>query len=69
MKQLGNLAIICAKRSDTVFILEKGIVHVLVFNEDGSDIGNYRLEWDDDQRILELCHELNHGRLARGDTP
>ena len=68
MKQLGNLAIICAKREDTVLMIVNGIVHILVFDDEGYNIGNFRVNWDDDRMIQEISHELNFGQLVRGDS-
>ena len=68
MKQLGNLAIVCAKRKDIVFLIMNGLAHVLVFDEEGNELENARAKWDDDQTIQEICHKLNFGRFARGDA-
>ena len=52
MKQLGNLAIICAKREDTVLMIVNGIVHILVFDDEGYNIGNFRVNWDVKKRAM-----------------
>ena len=69
MKQLGNLAIACARRNDTIMLIKKGEVTVVVSHVDGG-IGTktFETQWEDDQRIEEICHELNFGSLARGDA-
>ena len=46
MKQLGNLAIVCARRKDVTLRIE------------------FSADWDDDETILSVIHELNFGRCA-----
>lgn len=62
MKQIGNLAIICARRKDVSLRIEQGSVMVLLN-------GTYALavfsaDWDDDETILSVIHELNFGRYT-----
>ncbi len=68
MKQLGNLAIACARRSDVIMLIKEGEVTVVVNHIDGIDTKTLETAWDDDQRIGEICHELNFGSLAGGDA-
>ena len=62
MKQLGNLAIVCAKRPDVTFLMERGQIKVVAYHRGGYQtmIAN----WDDDARIEEMDHQLNFGRYA-----
>lgn len=62
MKQIGNLAIVCAKRNDVTLRIEQGMVMVL---QDGTYAPTaFSAEWDDDETILSVIHELNFGRCA-----
>jgi len=56
MKQLGNLAIVCARRKDVTLrmVLLDGPYAPTAFSAD----------WDDDETILSVIHELNFGRCA-----
>lgn len=62
MKQLGNLAIICARRNDLVFLLQYGEVHIEVRNKKESQ--TLIAAWDDDEAISAIIHELNFGKYA-----
>ena len=66
MKQLGNLAVICAKRDDTIFLMRKGMVRVIVHHINGNGTKTLDAKWDDDDAIEEICHELNFGKLSGG---
>ncbi len=59
MKELGNLAIICAQRSDVLLLIRSGKVSVRVCGEP-----ILRTGWDDDEEISRAVHELNFGRYA-----
>lgn len=62
MKQLGNLAIVCAQRKDVTLRIEQGRVMVLL---DGTYAPTaFSADWDDDETILSVIHELNFGRCA-----
>ena len=62
MKQLGNLAIVCARRKDVTLRIEQGRVMVLL---DGTYAPTaFSADWDDDETILSVIHELNFGRCA-----
>ena len=62
MKQLGNLAIICAKRSDTLMQLYYGTVFIYLGT--GPHRINISVKWDDDIKIKQIIYELNHGKYA-----
>ena len=59
MKQLGNLAIVCARKNHLVMQICDGKVSVHA----GSDGGGLHrvMEWDDDETILNVIRELNFG--------
>lgn len=62
MKQLGNLAIVCARRKDVALRIEQGRVMVLL---DGTYAPTaFSADWDDDETILSVIHELNFGQCA-----
>ena len=62
MKQLGNLAIVCAQRKDVTLRIERGRVMVLL---DGTYAPTaFSADWDDDETILSVIHELNFGQCA-----
>lgn len=60
MKQLGNLAIVCAQRKDTLLQMLNGTVCVHLAS--GSDRSTLSAEWDDDTKITAIIHELNFGK-------
>ncbi len=60
MKQLGNLALVCAQRRSILFMVESGEVRVTIRKAPGSP--SYYLRWDDDKKISEVIHELNFGK-------
>lgn len=60
MKQLENLAIVCAKRKDTLLQMLNG--NVCVHLGSGSDRSTLSAEWDDDTKITAMIHELNFGK-------
>ena len=62
MKQIGNLAIVCARRKDVTLRIEQGRVMVLL---DGTYAPTaFSADWDDDETILSVIHELNFGKCA-----
>ena len=62
MKQIGNFAIVCAQRKDVTLRIEQGRVMVLL---DGTYTPTaFSADWDDDETILSVIHELNFGRYA-----
>lgn len=62
MKQLGNLVIVCAQRKDVTLRIEQGRVLVML---DGTYAPTaFSADWDDDETILSVIHELNFGRCT-----
>mgnify|MGYP000559219250 CR=1 FL=1 len=62
MKQIGNLAIVCARRKDVTLRIEQGRVMVML---DGTYASTaFSANWDDDETILSVIHELNFGHCA-----
>ena len=52
MKQIGNLAIVCARRKDVTLRIEQGRVMVLL---DGTYAPTaFSADWDDDETILSV---------------
>ncbi len=62
MKQLGNLAIVCAKREDVLMQLHCGIVSVHFGS--GPQRETVTAKWDDDKAISAIVYELNFGKRA-----
>jgi hypothetical protein len=62
MKQLGNLAVICAQRPDMLMQLHGGEVSVHLGA--GPQRAAFYAAWDDDERIGNIIYELNYGRYA-----
>ena len=62
MKQLGNLAIICAKRPDVMMTVYDGRVTVHVCA--GPDRASIHGTCDSDAEINRIIHELNFGKYA-----
>lgn len=60
MKQLGNLAIVCAKRPEVLMQIYGGKVTVHVGT--GPDRAVMFTAWDNDAEITHIIHELNFGR-------
>ena len=60
MKQLGNLAIICAQRRSLLLQIWGGTVCVFVDAASGRDVLSAR--WDDDAEINRIIHKLNFGK-------
>ena len=63
MKQLGNLAIVAAQRSDISLYIYKGFVSVCV--GDGPARASMSAKWSDDEKIHEMVMELNHGKYKQ----
>lgn len=57
MKQLGNLAIVCAQRSD-VLLETRSLVSIHMGQN------TLCISWDDDCFIQHIIHELNFGKYA-----
>lgn len=64
MKQLGNLAIVCAKRQDVLLQVLNGKVTVHVGYGPGK--AAMCVDWDDDVQISSIVHELNFGKFKEG---
>lgn len=62
MKQLGNLAIVCAQRKDLTFVMLRGLVNVIVRSGESS-YDTLTVAWDN-ETISEIIHELNFGKYA-----
>ena len=62
MKQIGNLAIVCARRKDVTLRIEQG--RVMVLPESAYAPTSFSADWDDDETILSIIHELNFGNCA-----
>ena len=63
MKQLGNLALVCAKRNDLTFVMLRGQVNVIVRSGESS-YDTLTVAWDNDETIRAIIHELNFGKYA-----
>lgn len=63
MKQLGNLAMVCAKRPELLMTLHEG--RVTVFAGAGPDRAVMCCAWDNDAEINRMVYELNFGKYAR----
>ena len=66
MRQLGNLAIVCAGRSDVLLQIFQGQVAVHVAR--GPQRTVLRGAWDDDEEIRRMIHELNFGKFSVAAT-
>lgn len=64
MKQLGNLAIVCATRKDTLLQMLNG--NVAIHLGEGPNCAVLSAEWDDDEKITAIIHELNFGKYKEG---
>jgi hypothetical protein len=64
MKQICNLANICARRNDGVlFQVCNGIITVHVGH--GPDKERLSAEWNDDETINKIIYELNFGKFSK----
>ena len=62
MKQIGNLAMVCARRSDVLLQIQGGIVCLNIGTEPQRE--SISLNWEDDINITELIRKLNFGKYA-----
>ena len=62
MKQLGNLAVVCAERSEVLMQLHSGQVSVYVGA--GPERTELHAAWDDDAKIDRIIYELNFGKYS-----
>lgn len=60
MKQLGNLALVCATRKDTLLQMLNGNVAICL--GEGPNRAELCADWDDDETITAIIHELNFGK-------
>ena len=60
MKQLGNLAVICAQRPELLLQLRDGLVSVQAKNRAAMEA-----VWNDDARIEKMIYELNFGAFSK----
>lgn len=60
MKQLGNLALVCARRPEVLMQLHGGTVSVHV--DTGPERAALCTEWDNDAEIERIIRELNFGK-------
>ena len=59
MKQLGNLALVCARRPEVLMQLHGGTVSVHVGA--GPELAALCTEWDNNTEIEHIIRELNFG--------
>ncbi len=59
MKQLGNLAMVCAQRSDVLLQIQGGRLYLHVGR--GPQRESVVMDWADDEKITETVRELNFG--------
>lgn len=62
MKQLGNLAMVCARRPAVLLQIHNGQAAVYVGT--GPDRAVLAAAWDNDTEISGIIHELNFGKYA-----
>ena len=62
MKQLGNLAVVCARRPELLLMLNGGIVTVCVGA--GQERRALTARWNDDAEISKIIAKLNFGEYA-----
>lgn len=62
MKQLGNLAVVCAQRPDVLMQIYGNEVSVHV--GEGPERAVLSTKWDDDKTIQSIIRELNFRRYA-----
>lgn len=66
MKQLGNLAIICAQRPD--ILLQIRGTNIFLHLGEGPQRKQLALNWDDDTTISKIISEINFGKYKlKGD--
>lgn len=63
MKQLGNLAMVCARHPEVLMQLSNGIVSVRFGT--GPNRETVSAKWEDDAAISGIIQELNFGKGAK----
>lgn len=63
MKQLGNLAIVCARRPEVLMQVHGGEVAIFVGSSPEREV--LHTAWDNDTGINRIIHELNFGKYAK----
>lgn len=66
MKQLGNLAVVCAKRPDVLLQVQGKKVSISV--GEGPQRETILTKWDDDERISSIIRELNYGKYRKSEV-
>lgn len=66
MKELGNLAIVCARRPDVLMQIYDGTVTVHVGA--APDRATLHSAWNDDDEIRRIVHEMNFGKYSGRGT-
>lgn len=62
MKQLGNLAMVCAQRPETLMTIHNG--RVAVYVNTATEEAALSTAWDNDAEINSIIRELNFGKYA-----
>lgn len=62
MKELGNLAVVCAGRMDILLQIYDG--YACVYVGEGSERAHMIAQCNDDEAIRKIVSELNFGRYA-----
>ena len=62
MKQLGNLAVVCAGRANVLLQVFNG--KISVHAGQGPDRKTLEADWADDKTVSKIIHELNFGRYS-----
>ena len=62
MKQIGNLAVVCAQRTDALMQIDGSELRVHAGLGPARDVRTAK--WDDDETIQSIIRELNFGRYA-----
>ena len=63
MKQLGNLAIVCARRPEVLLQVFNGRASVYVGQ--GPERRVLSADWDDDAELSRMIYELNFGKYRQ----
>ena len=63
MKKLGNLAMVCAQRTDVLLQILNGRATVHIGY--GPDRAALAVGWNDDEGISQIIHELNFGKFQK----